>query len=233
MRRAAQTAALLVVAAGFGSVAAAQVAGVDYTARQAAIQPYYPAKAAADGVEGDAMLSCDRADNAALVNCRVVAERPAGGGFGAAALQIAAQTQGAELVTGAKRFGEPFTFQFRLHPMMITPNLLARPHIITNPGIAKRVSAEEFSAAYPKPAGAKGLGGLATLSCRVTFDGHLTDCTAKEDPAGWGFSEAALSLAPGFLFHPLTLDGIPIGGGKINIPIRFNAPVPPPPPAPK
>jgi hypothetical protein len=179
------------------------------------------------------MLSCDRTDNAALVNCRIVAERPAGMGFGAAALLIAAQTHGAGLVTGAKRSGEPFTFQFRLNPMSITPNLLARPHIVTNPNWLQKPTAADFAATYPKPALAKNLGGLATLSCRVTFDGRASDCTAKAEPEGWDFGEAALSMAWGFLFHPLTLDDVPISGGKINMPIRFGVPAHPPELSPK
>jgi TonB family protein len=78
---------------------------------------------------------------------------------------------------------------------------------------------------YPKAAAAAHVEGRAVLRCTVAATGDLIDCTtAAEEPAGQGFGDAALHLAPLFKMRPMTKDGTPVSGGKINIPIRFVAP---------
>jgi TonB family protein len=78
---------------------------------------------------------------------------------------------------------------------------------------------------YPKAAADAHVEGRATLRCSVTAAGGLADCTTSgEDPPGQGFGEAALNLAPLFKMRPMTKDGVPVSGGKINIPIRFALP---------
>ena len=80
-----------------------------------------------------------------------------------------------------------------------------------------------------------GLAGATELNCSVTKSGELSDCiVVKETPEGFGFGEAAIRMAPEFLMRPQSLDGSPVGGAKVTIPLRFrpeDAPTSPPPDA--
>src|SRR6185503_5853162 len=93
--------------------------------------------------------------------------------------------------------------------------------------------AEDMANYYPKAAAAANVEGQATIACRVTKEGTLSECrVAEESPPGQGFGEAALGLATLFKMRPMTRDGAPADGGKINIPIRFRLPRPPAAPEP-
>jgi TonB family protein len=72
-----------------------------------------------------------------------------------------------------------------------------------------------------------GIEGKATISCFVTLEGALRDCTVKsEEPEGVGFGEAALAMATLFKMRPATRDGKPMASVlPIIIPIRFTLPV--------
>ena len=64
-----------------------------------------------------------------------------------------------------------------------------------------------------------------SLRCRVDASGALTDCSVTDEtPTGEGFGEAALAMSPLFHMRPMTRDGVPVAGGRINIPIRFGLP---------
>jgi len=102
---------------------------------------------------------------------------------------------------------------------------VAKPSIITQPDWLRRPVAEDMANYYPKAAAAANIEGKATLHCRVTEAGALSDCTvSEEDPLDQGFGAAAMNLAPLFKMRPMTRDGVPVPGGKINIPIRFQLP---------
>jgi hypothetical protein len=52
----------------------------------------------------------------------------------------------------------------------------------------------------------------------------MQDCAiASETPAGQGFGGAALAITSIFVMTPMTQDGEPVGGGEVQIPIRFEA----------
>jgi protein TonB len=56
----------------------------------------------------------------------------------------------------------------------------------------------------------------------VTDKGSVTDCSVvSEDPSDQGFGSAAMKLTHLFKMRPQTRDGQPVGGAKVNIPIRF------------
>lgn len=56
---------------------------------------------------------------------------------------------------------------------------------------------------WPAAAHAAGIGGRATLTCKVDIHGLAETCTvAAEDPAGRGFGQAALALRPTFKLTP-------------------------------
>lgn len=86
-------------------------------------------------------------------------------------------------------------------------------------------NASDLVAAYPAQAKAENVGGKAMLGCLVNWDGGLVDCkVGSEVPAGKGFGDAALALAPRFRMQTAYTDGSSAVGQRVTIPIRF-APV--------
>lgn len=106
------------------------------------------------------------------------------------------------------------------------PTAIATPpapsKVIANPAWITRPSAEQLSQFYPPRALEDGLSGEATLDCVVTATGQLTHCvTSGETPRNHGFAQAALKAAGIFRMSPRTVDGQPVEGGTVHIPIHF------------
>jgi TonB family protein len=97
-----------------------------------------------------------------------------------------------------------------------------------------RPAADDVQAAYPPAALSGKINGSVTLRCQITPKGKLAGCQAvNEDPAGYGFGEAALKLAPLYAVSPNDLKDVDLTTTRINVPIQFGAfftPQPPPPP---
>ena len=64
------------------------------------------------------------------------------------------------------------------------------------------------------------------MACRITAMGGLEACTIRpENPPGLGYGAAALALAPIFKMPAVDLDGRPVAGRTVQIPIIWkNAP---------
>lgn len=95
--------------------------------------------------------------------------------------------------------------------------------VITNPDWRRRPSGDDLLAVFPRTALSHGRNGRATITCTVTVDGALSGCfVVSEAPAGEGFGAAALALVPQFQMRPQLVDGQPVGGASVTIPIRFS-----------
>jgi TonB-like protein len=112
----------------------------------------------------------------------------------------------------------------------------AAPNVITGADWLAKPDAESMQRYYPALAAQLGISGYSILHCKVNAQGLLYACTADtERPTGLGFGKAVLGLSSEFRMRPMTLNGQPVDGGMINIPVRFELPTPeatPEPPAP-
>jgi hypothetical protein len=189
---------------------------------------FYPPAARAAGVEGQATVKCSRTAHLAMTGCTLVSETPAGQGFGAAALAMAAQSKDnpkLALREVANLAPQETTLRFTLHPPAITPDITLMAHVLANPSIVTKPTNAQIQAAYPSRALDDQVQGGAIIDCVVSEKGALQECrVAAETPVGYGFGQAAADLAGDFVMKPGELDGEPVGGRPVRISVGFTSP---------
>lgn len=194
----------------------------------AALALAYPAKAREAGLGGRATLSCGLGEDGRLKNCQLADAQPAGKGFDVAAKVLARQFRFA-VTTDADRKA---TRDISVHlPVTFDPSTLAPgTPVIGKPKWASLPTSEAMTTAF---AGINIQGtARAALVCNVEQGGGVSGCTvASESPEGLGVGAAALRLVPGFRLTTWSEDGLPVVGGTIRIPLRYEgspaAPTPP------
>jgi hypothetical protein len=199
----------------------------------------WPAGAYRSATDGHVTLSCKIDVHGLAEWCNVASERPAGKGFGKAALELR-PTFKLKPATGAD--GAPVNAMMALSvtfkppkkelvgtqatsaaitSMSDTAGLIAAQTSLTGNPIAMRavtmldypvwIQAPDFDdLARAYPAKGGGLEGYAAAHCQVRDTGALAGCQIiKEDPKDRDFGKAALALAPKFRVAPETVARAP------------------------
>ncbi|MGZ5986561.1 MAG: TonB family protein, partial [Caulobacteraceae bacterium] len=95
-------------------------------------------------------------------------------------------------------------------------------YVVGKPDWVEKPTGADLVSFYPKAAADAGKTGMAVIGCRVRADGRLRACKVrKQDPADYGFGEAALKMSPRFRMKAKDGDGRPTAGAAVVIPIKF------------
>ncbi|MFI4963729.1 MAG: TonB family protein [Caulobacterales bacterium] len=96
---------------------------------------------------------------------------------------------------------------------------------VAHPDWSRRPIGSDLVRFYPREALARRLGGMAVIQCRVDRTGALSACAIlREGPQGLGFGNATLQMAPLFQMKPMSVNGRPVAGGIVRIPVKFELP---------
>jgi hypothetical protein len=187
----------------------------------------YPAKAKVARLGGYVALECGFTAAGVPQRCHAMREEPKGYGFADAAKALSKRFKAFPTPPGSK----PISSGVVQLPIAFTPDMLdgAAP-VVGKPVWSHIPDAEAMRATFPKAAP-----GVTTvrvmLNCVVQQRGMVGECRVeREEPAGQGFGQAALALAPYFRVATWSSEGLPVVGGGVNIPLRYE--IKPAPPAP-
>ena len=196
----------------------------DETPNPGTVAALYPEKARAAGIQGSVMLHCQIRPEARVSDCTVMEEDPSDWGFGDVALRTASlirqpvPTKDHKVATHGVAV---VNYNFLLGDLRPGTQTISSTRWERKPGAA------ELSAAYPWLAQRDFVEGFALIACKATADGLLHRCrTDIEEPSGFGFGAAGLSLTDKFKLRAEGVDGLPtkLAGGEVRIPFLFRLP---------
>jgi TonB family protein len=144
----------------------------------------YPTEALRNGVDGEALITCEISLGGALRKCVVASEEPAGMGFGTAALVLAPQFRMKPGVVDGKpvegRVSIPLKWETHGRSGRLKPE-----QTIIKPLWASAPLRAEVDASYPRSLLKAPVTGLVSMNCEATADGGLNDCdVVSENPKG-------------------------------------------------
>ena len=156
----------------------------------------YPVGAQRRNVSGRAEMACQVHADGRLHDCKVVAEEPAGFGFGDATLRLARDFQIRPGSTPGALEGAKINIPVQF---VLADGVIRWVRELASPAWTAAPTFADVARAYP-PNGA-GSVGLVTLRCPLGDDGAVRSrCdTLGEAPTYKGFAQSARALAP--LFH--------------------------------
>jgi protein TonB len=106
-------------------------------------------------------------------------------------------------------------------PPVVAPPPPVAPPVITRANWLSQPNGDDYAEYYPERAQRMEKEGHATMECKVTVKGALTEChILSEDPPGYDFGAQTLKLARFFKMKPAVRDGVPVEGTTI-IPIGW------------
>jgi len=219
--------AAVAVAVLAGGIAAAEtIVNPDWLRRPDGdtIAEYYPDAATDRTVSGRATVVCIVGVDTMLTDCKLVSERPAGLGFGDAALRMAEREFRIKPQT---RDGRPVEGGSVRIPMVFILGSGSSRYVIVDPVWAQAPTFEDLIAAWPEKAGDLPSGTTA-LRCRLNSDGALRDCVVVGGiPKNGPFGKAALTLVDRFKMKVTPQEGVKYANSDVIVSFQFLNPATP------
>jgi TonB family protein len=107
-------------------------------------------------------------------------------------------------------------------PEALAGQAAEKGHVIVEPDWAVKPDYHTFMRYYPAGAALYAVPARVVVDCEITAQGATADCkVVSEDPPEVGFGEASLMVARHFRFKPKTIDGRPVGGAHVKVPVNF------------
>lgn len=206
----------LVVLSAMTALCAAPAGAQTWTAAPTAadMAAAYPEKARAQGVGGAVDLVCTAQRDGSFDDCAILGEQPRNLGFGPAARRLVEQKLKVTRVVKGQEVQIPVTFSADLLKGPVTT--------VKTPVWSALPTVGEMQSAVPKTEGGPN-NVRVTLVCDVQAGGSLAGCAVdREEPAGQGFGQAILALAPKFQVALMSAEGMPTVGAKVRVPVRFD-----------
>ena len=225
----APTGSLLRGAGFYTNMARVSLSNVAWLAAPSYVQvaAAYPEKARQKQVGGRATLSCTFKAEGRIGSCDTVTEEPKGYGFASAAKSLAGSFVGPSTRSdGSSTVGLDMQIPFAFAVEMLAPDR----RVMGKPQWRALPSGADFARSYPAEAVKAGVqGARVVMLCEIAAEGRLAGCAVEaEEPPALGFGQAGLALAGLFQVKTWTPEGLPTVGGKIRLPIRYQAPAAPP-----